>query len=94
MCGVSLPAVLGEPMLVLAPHSRLVLGGTVAISGQVAALEVLMTGSSSVTAVNALANLDQLGVSPLLPLYVPTDYQECTGLDFATLPPASPAQGC
>ncbi|MEJ7893109.1 MAG: hypothetical protein WKF94_10755 [Solirubrobacteraceae bacterium] len=94
MCGVSLAAVPGEPMLVLAPHSRLELGGTVAISGQVAALEVRMAGNSSVTAVNALANLDQLGVSPLLPLYEPTDYQECTGLDFATLPPASPAQGC
>jgi type II secretory pathway pseudopilin PulG/enamine deaminase RidA (YjgF/YER057c/UK114 family) len=94
MCGISLPALLGEPMVVLAPHSRVELGGTVAISGQIAAETVRLAGNSSVIAVSALANIDRLGTSPLLPLYEPTDYLECTGLDFSDVPAASPSQGC
>lgn len=94
LCGVSLPALAGEPMLILAPHSRVELGGTVAISGQVAAREVRMSGGSSVTGINALANLDQLGVDPILPLYKAVDYRECTGKPFDRLPAVSPAQGC
>ena len=44
--------------------------------------------------VNALVNLDRLGGRPVLPLYEATNYVECTGLDFAQLPPTEPAQGC
>lgn len=94
VCGMSLPGVTGEPMVVLAPHSRLELGGTIAISGQVAAEEVRLSGGSAVRSVNALANLDQLGGAPFLPLYRPVDYQECTGLDFGALPANVPEQGC
>ena len=94
LCGVSLPALLGEPMVILAPHSRVELGGTVAISGTVAAKEVRMAGNSSVTSVNSLVSLDELGTRPVLPLYRAADYRECTGRDFAQLPATAPAQGC
>lgn len=94
LCGLSLPAVAGEPMLVVAPYSRVEMGGTYAISGQVAAEEVRMAGNASVRSVNALANLDQLGEAPVLPLYKAQEYQECTGRTFADLPAADPSQGC
>ena len=94
LCGVSLPALLGEPMVVLAPHSRVELGGTVAISGTVAAKEVRMAGNSSVTSANSLVSLDELGTRPVLPVYRAADYRECTGRDFAQLPATAPAQGC
>lgn len=94
LCGVSLPATVGEPMIVLAPRSRVELGGTVAISGTVGAKEVRMAGGSSVTSVDSLASLDELGTKPALPLYRAADYRECTGRDFAELPAVDPSQGC
>ena len=94
LCGLSLGTILGEPMTIIAPHSVVALGGGTAISGQVAAQQVTMAGTSSVNPINALINLDRLGGKPVLPLYEATDYVECTGLDFSDLPAASPAQGC
>ncbi|MEA2127106.1 MAG: hypothetical protein QOI80_3888 [Solirubrobacteraceae bacterium] len=94
LCGGSLAAVLGEPMTIIAPHSEVDLAGTTAISGQVAADQVKMSGSSSVNPINALVNLSRLGAAGILPLYKATDYIECTGLDFGDLPATSPGQGC
>lgn len=94
LCGVSLATVVGEPMTIVAPHSTVALGGTTKVSGQIAADRVTMSGSSQVSPVNALVNLDRLGGRPVLPLYEATDYVECTGRDFADLPLAEPAQGC
>lgn len=94
VCGVSLGSILGEPMTIIAPNSRVELGGNTGMSGQLAAKTVSMSGTSSVNPINALANLDKLGSRPVLPLYKPTDYIECTGRDFDELPAAEPAQGC
>ena len=93
-CGISLSAVLGDPMMIIAPHSTVDIGSSTAISGQVAGEQVKLSGTASVNPINALANLDKLGGTSVLPLYEATDYVECTGLDFTELPSASPAQGC
>ncbi len=93
-CGSSLAALLGDPMTIIAPRSTVALGSSTAISGQVAAGKVTMSGSSSVNPINAIANLNRLGSNPILPLFKATDYVECTGRDFFELPAASPAQGC
>ncbi|MDX6299805.1 MAG: hypothetical protein QOF53_1019 [Nocardioidaceae bacterium] len=93
VCGANIP-LLGVPMVVYAPNSRVELGGTVALAGQVAGDTVAMSGSASVTPVNALVNLNQFGGNPILPLYKPTDYVECTGRAFSALPDANPAEGC
>ncbi len=93
LCGLSLPVV-GEPMTIVAPHSTLELGGSTALAGQVAADVVHLSGLAAVNPVNALVNLNQLGTNPILPLYKATDYVECNGRGFDTLPAADPAQGC
>jgi type II secretory pathway pseudopilin PulG len=92
-CGSAI-SLTGVPMVVYAPHSRVELGGTTAIAGQVAGSTVAMSGAAAVQPVNALVNLNQLGARPVLPLYQPIDYVECTGKTFAQLPPENPAQGC
>jgi hypothetical protein len=94
VCGLSLGAILGEPMTIIAPNSRVDIGGSTAISGQVAAKQVTMAGTSSVNPISALVNLNRLGSRPVLPLYKAVDYIECTGHDFTELPAAQPAQGC
>lgn len=93
LCGNVL-SVTGDPMTIVAPHSTVLLGGTVSLSGQVAAQEVRMANASAVRPVAALVNLDSLGSKPILPLYRASEYTECSGLDFSRLPPAAPAQGC
>jgi hypothetical protein len=60
----------------------------------VAGEQVKLSGTASVNPINALANLDKLGATSVLPLYEATEYVECTGLDFTELPSQSPAQGC
>jgi hypothetical protein len=92
-CGASLP-VTGEPLVLYAPNSTVELGGTTVLAGQVAGGVVHLSGDAAVQAVSALINLGQLGGNPVLPLYKPTDYVECTGLGFAALPANDPAQGC
>jgi type II secretory pathway pseudopilin PulG len=94
LCGLSLSVALGEPMTIIAPHSEVDLQGNTKVSGQVAAESINMQGSSSVNPINALVNLNRLGSNPILPLYKATDYVECTGYDFDTLPATAPAQGC
>jgi hypothetical protein len=94
LCGLSLGAILGEPMTIIAPNSRVDMGGSTQISGQLAAKQVTMSGTSAVNPISALVNLNRLGARPVLPLYKAVDYVECTGLDFPDLPAASPAQGC
>ena len=95
-CGSAL-GLTGWPMVVYAPLSRVELGGSTAIAGQVAANSVSMSGSAAVQPVNALANLNRLGAKPVLPLYQPIEYVECTGRTFAQLAeesPDDPSQGC
>jgi type II secretory pathway pseudopilin PulG len=94
VCGSALAAILGDPMTIIAPRSRVDIGGSTAISGQVAAGQVTMATTASVNPINALVNLSRLGSNPILPLYKPTDYVECTGRDFANLPAEDPSQGC
>jgi hypothetical protein len=93
LCGLNVPLA-GEPMTLYAPRSTVELGGSTAIAGQVAGDVVKLSGLAAVQPVNALINLNQLGANPILPLYKPQDYVECTGRDFARLPAANPAQGC
>lgn len=92
-CGADLGLV-GWPMVVYAPHSRVELGGSTTLAGQVAADTILMSGAAAVQPVNALVNLNRFGGRPVLPLYKPVEYVECTGRTFAELPPEDPAQGC
>jgi type II secretory pathway pseudopilin PulG len=94
VCGSPLAAILGDPMTIIAPRSTVLIGGSTAISGQVAAKQVTMSSSGSVNPISALINLSRLGSNPILPLYKPTDYVECTGRDFDQLPAANPSQGC
>ena len=93
LCGVNLPLV-GTPMVVYAPNSQVSLGGNAAIAGQVAANVVTMSGASSVTAVNSLVNLNELGSDPVIPIYRPQDYVSCTSYTFAELSDTNPAVGC
>jgi hypothetical protein len=53
-----------------------------------------MSGAAAVEPVSALINVGRLGANPVVPLYRPTGYVECTGRTFAELPPNDPAQGC
>ena len=95
-CGSSL-SLTGWPMVIYAPLSRIELGGSTAIAGQVAGNTVAMSGSAAVQPVNALVNINRLGAKPVLPLYQPSDYVECTGKTFAQLAqesPNDPSQGC
>jgi hypothetical protein len=92
-CGASL-SLIGWPMVVYAPHSRVEIGGSTVIAGQVAGDTVTMSGTAAVQPVNALVNLNQLGGQPVLPLYQPVDYVECVGKTFQDLPAQNPAQGC
>jgi hypothetical protein len=92
-CGTGL-SLTGVPMVIYAPNSRVELGGTTTLAGQVVGNTVAMSGSAAVQPVNALVNLNQLGGRPVLPLYQPVDYVECTGRTFEQLPPENPAQGC
>jgi hypothetical protein len=94
LCGGSIPAVTGDPITLYAPRSTVELGGTTALAGQVVGDAVHLWGQSAVQPVNALINLNQLGANPVLPLYKPTGYVECTGLTFADLPAGDPAKGC
>lgn len=94
LCGLNPGAVTGEPLTLVAPHSTVELGGSTAIAGQVAADTVHMSGAAQVRPVNALVNLNQLGANPVLPLYRPTGYTECTGRSFSRLPATNPSQGC
>ena len=96
-CGTDLALNTGWPMVVYAPLSRVELGGSTAISGQVAGHAVSMSGAATVHPVNALVNINRLGAKPVLPLYQPTDYVECTGRTFEQLAkesPSDPSQGC
>jgi type II secretory pathway pseudopilin PulG len=93
LCGANVPLV-GEPMVLYAPRSTIELGGSTAIAGQVVGDVVHMSGLSTVQPVNALINIGRLGANPILPLYKPEDYVECTGHDFSDLPAHDPAQGC
>ena len=95
-CGTSL-SLTGWPMVIYAPLSRVELAGSTTIAGQVAGNTVSMSGSAAVQPVNALVNINRLGAKPVLPLYQPTDYVECTGRTFAQLAqesPNDPSQGC
>ena len=95
-CGLDL-GLTGWPMVVYAPLSRVEIGGSTAIAGQVAANSVSMSGAAAVQPVNALVNINRLGAKPVLPLYQPIDYVECTGMTFAQLAatsPNDPSQGC
>lgn len=92
-CG-TVPSLNGWPMVVYAPNSRVEIGGSTELAGQVAADTVYMSGGAAVQPVNALVNLDQLGAEPILPLYQAHDYVECVGKDFDELPPEDPSQGC
>ena len=94
LCGLNLGTVTGEPLVLVAPHSTIELGGSTAISGQVAGETVHMSGAATVRPVNALINLNQLGAHPILPLYRPTGYVQCTGYTFTQLPDTDPSQGC
>ena len=51
LCGVNLPVV-GAPMVIYAPRSRVLLGGSAAFSGQVAGDTVEMSGAAAVEPVN------------------------------------------
>jgi hypothetical protein len=93
LCGANIPLV-GTPMTVYAPRSQVSLGGNAAIAGQVAANVVAMSGAASVTAVDSLVNLNELGANPVLPLYRPREYVSCTSKGFAELPAEDPALGC
>jgi type II secretory pathway pseudopilin PulG len=91
------PGITGWPMVIYAPLSRVEIGGSTAIAGQVAGNTVSMSGSAVVQPVNALVNLNRLGARPVLPLYHPVDYVECTGRTFEQLAvesPNDPSQGC
>ena len=95
-CGSAL-SLTGWPMVVYAPRSRVELGGSTAIAGQVAGNTVSMSGTAAVQPVNALVNINRLGAKPVLPLYQPSEYVECTAKTFAQLAqesPNDPAQGC
>ena len=94
LCGGSIPAVTGDPITLYAPRSTIELGGTTALAGQLVGDTVHLWGASVVQPVNALINLNQLGANPVLPLYKPTAYVECTGTVFGALPAGDPAQGC
>jgi Tfp pilus assembly protein PilX len=93
LCGAGVPLV-GDPMVVYAPKSTIELGGSTAIAGQVMGNVVHMSGAAAVQPVNALVNLNALGSNPVLPLFKPTDYVECTARSFSQLPANDPAQGC
>lgn len=96
-CGADMALTTGWPMVVYAPLSRIELGGSNVISGQVAGHTVSMSGSAAVHPVNALVNINRFGAKPVLPLYQPTDYVECTGRTFGQLAqesPNDPSQGC
>lgn len=93
LCGANVPLV-GEPAVVYAPRSTVEFGGATALAGQLAGNVVHLSGTSAVQAVNALINLGRLGANPILPLYKPSEYVECTGLAFERLPASDPAQGC
>ena len=95
-CGTDL-GLTGWPMVIYAPLSRVEIGGSTAIAGQVAGNTVAMSGSAVVQPVNALVNLNRLGARPVLPLYQPVDYVECTARTFEELAiesPNDPSQGC
>jgi hypothetical protein len=92
-CGAGL-SLTATPMVVYAPRSAVVLQGSTGIQGQVAADTVFMGGSARVDASSSLANLNALGSRPILPLYQPTEYVECTPVGFQQLPPSEPAKGC
>jgi hypothetical protein len=94
LCGLNLGTVTGEPLTLVAPHSTIELGGSTAISGQVAGDTVHMSGAATVRPINALINLNQLGAHPILPLYRATGYIQCTGYKFSQLPDTDPSQGC
>jgi hypothetical protein len=93
VCGANVPLT-GVPMVLYAPRSTLELGGSTAIAGQVVGGTVHMSGAAAVEPVSALINVGRLGANPVVPLYRPTGYVECTGRTFAELPPNDPAQGC
>ena len=93
LCGLNLPLV-GTPMVVYAPRSQVTLAGNAAIAGTVAASVVSMSGASSVTSVDSLVNLNELGSNPVLPVYKPQRYVSCTSYSFAELPDGDPAVGC
>lgn len=93
LCGANLPLV-GVPMTVYAPRSLVSLGGSTALAGQVAADVVRMSGAAAVHPVDALANLNAFGSKPILPLYRPKEYVECTARRFSELPADAPDQGC
>jgi hypothetical protein len=81
-------------MMLYAPRSAVVLGNATAIAGQVAGYTVGMSGSAHVTYVSALININAFGANPVLPLYRPTDYVECTAVGFPDLPDNDPTYGC
>jgi hypothetical protein len=93
LCGVNLPLV-GTPMVLYAPRSQVTLAGSASIAGLVAANVVELSGAATVTSVNSLVNLDELGSKPVLPLYRPQNYVSCTSRSFAELPADDPALGC
>lgn len=92
-CGVALSPG-GTPMVLYAPSSRVELAGATEIAGQVAGDVVAMGGAAAVQPVAALVNLNALGAGPVLPLYQPDDYVECTAVGFEDLPENDPTRGC
>ena len=93
ICGVNL-SLLGVPMIVYAPRSRLDIAGNTTIAGQVAANVVNISGQAKIVNQNAIVNLNELGARPVLPIYRPTGYLSCTSKSFDDLPLADPTYGC
>lgn len=62
-------------------------------SADVVDLDVAVRATPASTSAPRLVRYD-LGSNPVLPLYKPTKYVECTGRDFDDVPLADPAQGC
>jgi type II secretory pathway pseudopilin PulG len=92
VCGLALPAA-GTPMVLYAPRSTLALRGATAISGQVVADLVWMNDSAAVQPVSSAINLGALGAGPLLPVYTPDEYVECTPMRLDAVA-GNPTQGC
>jgi hypothetical protein len=92
VCGAALPAG-GTPMVLYAPRSTVVLRGSTALTGQVAGDVVRMNDMAAVQPVDNAINLNALGAGPVLPLYQPLDYVECSSVSLAEVL-GNPTQGC
>jgi len=92
LCATTLP-VGGTPMVLYAPRSQITLRGSTQLTGQVAGDRVALNDLAAVQPAASAVNLNALGPGPVLPLYEPADYVECTPMTFEELG-TNPTQGC